>query len=782
MADPGRPGAILSLLPRAVPARTPGALRAASLSATLAALLALLLAALLSVAACRSGEPPASDLSLLPLAAAAADPALPPRLAWQRGGRVTEVAAVKPARLMVGDSERLAVLTRDGLAWEVEVTVGEGDVLAFSAAAPGGADGPRRGVVALLADGVGDGASDGASDGAGDGAQSEIGRFQVGFADGWAEQRLRFPVSAHGRLRLASGGEAPLAWSEVRLLRAAAAPPRRPNVLLVSIDTLRADSLSLYGAKRPTSPHLDAFAADALVFERALSTSTWTLPSHGSLFTGLLPDRHALLSIHDRLSERALTVAERLRRLGYRTAAFTDGGFLHPRWGLSRGFDRWDVTPGQAWQPKDVAVIAGQASRWLQENRFAPFFLFVHTYETHQPYRDREGFAERFLPPGAPRGDSPNVVGLDAANLSAAELERIRALYDAGVSRADHFLGALLEELARSGRLDDTAVIVTSDHGEELGDHGRFEHALGRVWDECVHVPLIVRPPGGVAPDLDPAARRPRVPVTSLDVAPTILAWAGAADPSLPGRPLLELAAAEREGVATAADAGRDRPLLIQGINSLPELNERRYRLDEGDLTLVFDRVRGEAVSFDRGADAEMRRGLALRPGAAGGAAPAPELAALLGRLQAVLTWSAGQGAAAALPAAATSVRVEPKSALAPRGVWDALSFRAWPQTLAGAEGSSSSLALTPGWPALLVFDLLPGERPRRAWLAGPWAEERQWLPRPVPRLAAPGWSPLHGAPPAPGEIFPAAARLSADSLQLSDEARRELRALGYLR
>jgi hypothetical protein len=283
---------------------------------------------------------------------------------------------------------------------------------------------------------------------------------------------------------------------------------------------------------------------------------------------------------------------------------------------------------------------------------------------------------------------------------------------------------------------------------------------------------MIVRPPGGVAASQPSAPRRARTPVTSLDVAPTLLAWAGASDPSLPGRSLVDLAAEEvRGGDGEAHRSALGRPILIQGINSLQELHERRYRLDEGERTLIYDRVRGEAASFTRGADPSLLNGRPLRPGEGG---PEPDDAALLSRLQVVLAWTAGKGLGVVLPPGARSVRVDEASALRPIGVWDALSFEPWP-----APGTAP---LTPAWPSLLTFELLPGDRLRRAWLGTVPDGEDDWRPRPLARLARPDWNPLRDAAPGVGEIFPAAPRLRAGELVLNEEARQELRALGYLR
>jgi len=690
--------------------------------------------------ACRPSPPP-GDVALLPLATPLAQgEGAPPVVAWagQRGER--RLSTADRVRLTWDGSERLAVLTGAGAVWEAPVELAPGDRLELTVAAGHGR--PPHGTVSVLSD---------------DG-EVTLADVAAEAAAGWTRQAIDVERHLAGRLWLASHGPRPLAWSEVFVVRGgggAATPPARPNLILVSIDTLRADHLSPYGADPAISPRLDAFAADALVFDRALSTSTWTLPSHGSMLTGLLPAQHGLERVDDRLSRRAVTVAARLRRLGYRTAAFTDGGFLAPRWGLSRGFDRWDVTPGQAWQPKDVKAIVAGAGAWLKENRFRPFFLFVHTYETHQPYRDREGFGAGLLPPGTPPGDSVEVFELDAERIEPAELARVRGLYAAGVRRVDHHLGGWLADLAAAGALDDTAVVVTSDHGEELAEHGAFEHAHGRVWDECVRVPMIVRPAGGAA------GRRSPVPVTTLDVAPTLLAWAGAADPRLPGRPLAEL--------ADEGDAGR--PVYVTGIPSLPEDEARYQRLDVGPQVLV--RTPGGSARFDLAADRGMQRRSRLDPAS-------PVDAALVARLQAVLAWSeaarsVGGSLAARLPEAASGVRPAAGSAVAPTGGLSGLAWRPW-------SAERPRLDLDRRWPSLLLFDLLPGRREATMRLTGAGAADRLFTLQAGRERRDDGWQPMDGPLPPPGVPFAMAPRLASEHLVLTEEAERELRSLGYLR
>lgn len=701
---------------------------------------------------------------------------------WHFADQDGPVDAERPSPLRAGLSQRIAVITAPGIAWEVDVDLRPGDRLAFATTTPrpaadaepagepeGKAEsanrGPVQGRLSLLDE---------------DGNERVLARVEPALGT-WVEHRIEISEATRGRLRLASPQGA-VGWAGALLIRGEPAEPSRPNLLLVSIDTLRADRLGIYGAEQDVTPNLDRFAADALVFDRALSSSTWTLPSHASMFTGLLPRQHGLLRHQDRLAAGTPTVASRLRGMGYHTVAITDGGFLHPRWGLAAGFDRWDWTVGHPWEPKDVKEVVQRAKRWLEGNGFEPYLLFVHTYETHQPYGNREGFADPFLPTGVDGTGTINVfTDLQTHPPDPAQVRRAKAFYDGGVARADHYLGGWLLELAEVGRLADTAVLVTSDHGEEFGEHGGYEHAGGKVFDENVRVPLLVRPPGGLAESGEgeggeaEVGRKILTPATSLDLAPTLLAWAGAADPGLPGRSLLKL----------AESGNPNRPILVHGVNSLTELHERRYRLDRGGQTLILDRVRSTLSHYDRGSDRGMMRPwtAGAETGGDGGGSTAiavppaapPAVLDLLARLQASVVWADGEGFATPLPADGARVQVRRTSSLVPRGLWDAMLWHPLHAELRSAPRRA-------GWPALLVFDLQAARRPRELYLEPAAGGAAKRLPLAVARWTAePGWTPIDGRLPAAGEIFRASRPSEAGHLELDDEARRELRALGYL-
>ncbi len=581
--------------------------------------------------------------------------------------------------------------------------------------------------------------------------------------DGWTSRRISVPADGRSRrLVLSSTGPAPIAWSEIyddRPRRAATA--KRPNLVLVIVDTVRADHLSAYGYRRLTSPNLSQLASRALLFRNSYSASTWTLPSTASLMTGLYPDQHCVRRLPDVLTPEANTLAERLHALGYRTAAFTDGGFVDPQWGFAQGFDRYDSTRGQAWSPKDVRRVVEPAALWLEERAkeskagdAAPFFLFVHTYEAHQPYLNREGLADAFLPPGPkPRNEAYWIHF--PARIGGSELARVTALYDGEIRRADRYLGTLWRALGKKEFASRTAILVTSDHGEELMDHGNMEHGMGKLYDENIKVPLILKLPDGTRGTV-------ASPVSGVDVMPTFLELAGAPKTdleALPGRSLLALAA---DPQARAAP----REIVAEGLNSFHQTHEQRYRLDQGGTTLLFDAVRRRAQVFNRAHDAAMRK-------------PRPAKGADIReveRLQTALAWFGGPRSIR-LPEEISALAIPRASRVAPLAVWDGLDERKPPRP-------GQSVALTPGRPHALSLALLPGTGEISLRLFHP-GDPRPELVRLEESGETPGAPPFIGPLPALAKILIGFRLGPAGESRLEDldeEGRAELRALGYLR
>jgi arylsulfatase A-like enzyme len=300
------------------------------------------------------------------------------------------------------------------------------------------------------------------------------------------------------------GGAASLpVWADPVLFDASAGAAY-PNVVLISLDTLRARSVSTYGCDRATTPALDSLMAEqGTVFEHAITPAPNTLPSHMSLFSGLYPRTHGVRGLGSSLRSTYATLPEALRAAGYATAAFTEDGFLVARAGFQRGFGVYyeNTSPDVARPLGQIGDTFGRGRVWLDAHRDQLFFLFLHTYQVHFPY----------VPPDAYR----HSFGHDDAQPSASE--RARLLYEQEVRYTDDNVQDLLEHLDELGLGERTLVIVTSDHGEEFFEHGQRGHNF-HLYDESIRVPLLMRWPGVI-----PAGLRVTAPVSLVNVAPTIL-------------------------------------------------------------------------------------------------------------------------------------------------------------------------------------------------------------------------------------------------------------------
>jgi len=322
---------------------------------------------------------------------------------------------------------------------------------------------------------------------------------------------------------------------------AALGPFPGADLVVVSIDSLRADHVGAYGYARETSPTIDGLAARGIRFEDALSTTSWTLPAHAALFTGLSDGVHGLVFDGLRLGEGHVTLADTLRGAGYHTAGFYGGPYLHPTFGLDRGFDVWRSCmtriPTDAEEP-DVRAEArtgartahrdvtgprtrDEVARWLEDLDERPFFLFLHLWDVHYDYIPPRRYVEMFDPgyESDLRFDfrSPDV----HREMDPRDLAHFVALYDGEIRFTDDILGDILALLQARGRLDDAVVLVTADHGEEFFDHGDKGHRR-TLYDEVLRVPLILRLPGGAG-----AGRVVPDQVGLVDVMPTLLALLG---------------------------------------------------------------------------------------------------------------------------------------------------------------------------------------------------------------------------------------------------------------
>ncbi len=312
------------------------------------------------------------------------------------------------------------------------------------------------------------------------------------------------------------------------------------GIVLISIDTLRADALGAYGYPLPTSPVFDRLAERGTLFEQAVAQYPSTLTSHMTIFTGLYPQEHQVLPPSTVLSESLPTIPEWLSARGFRTAGHTEGGFVAGGYGFQRGFEEFTDTAYRSDTDIERTFERGEDFlRSLQEDE--RFFLFLHTYSVHDPYEPPEGYQSMFwrTPPADAldsSGETLRRINQGEMEIDPETVEYFRAMYDASVRYMDDVLGRFVAELEALGLQDETTLIVTSDHGEEFFEHGKMAHT--QVYPESVLVPLLV-----VHPEQTKGRRVSEI-VETVDLAATILELAGVTDPpQTSGRSLVPLIA-----------------------------------------------------------------------------------------------------------------------------------------------------------------------------------------------------------------------------------------------
>ncbi|MEM7305211.1 MAG: sulfatase-like hydrolase/transferase [Planctomycetota bacterium] len=377
-----------------------------------------------------------------------------------------------------------------------------------------------------------------------------------------------------------------------------------PSVILVSVDTLRADHLGLYGYGRDTSPYLDRLADECLVFDRAYTTAAWTLVAHMSMMTGLEPEEHGVVQPNLALSPEVPPVAVRLREAGYRTIGFYSGSWVEPRYGFDRGFD---VYRGYD-TPEEARAAVGEAL--AEHNPARPLFLFLHIFDVHTApftpdfrgfYDPPEPYDTQFIADARERlahVDCRSVWDGKGRPLNDDEVEALVALYDGGVRHADAMLSDWVEGWRADGLLDRSLLLITSDHGESLGQRGRVG-GHGGMYEEGLRIPLMVRFPDGHRA----GEREPGV-VSVVDFAPTFLEIAGLSAepwrsghslrlPPLPERVVraqralvggtwkLNQTGAERLAFNLAEDAGEVAPYSVESEEMRAAIRDLRRRYEE---------------------------------------------------------------------------------------------------------------------------------------------------------------------------------------------------------
>ena len=398
-----------------------------------------------------------------------------------------------------------------------------------------------------------------------------------------------------------------------------------PSILLIILDTVRARNLGLYGYSRPTTPELERWAAGGMVFDRAISTASWTLPSHASMFTGRYPPELAA-NWNTPLEKGPATLAEVLAERGYVTAGFV-ANYRYTGWetGLDRGFAHYEdyhVTLGEILRSAaltsgfhktlagplglpplrdrvDARDINTRFLRWLDRKKSdRPFFVFLNYLDAHDPYDPSPKFQREFAP--GPRASRPK----DGEHVTQEAAQQELRLYDAAIAYLDSAVGGMLGELESRGQLANTLVVLTSDHGEEFAEHEFMGHAAS-LYLTSIEVPLVISFPGRIS------AGRIAGPVTLRNLAATILDLSGNSDPRIPGTSL------RAYWESPSADAAQS-DLLLSHIRKL--INRPKWwPASQGDmLALVAGKYRyivnegtGREELFDFEADPEEQRDLA---------------------------------------------------------------------------------------------------------------------------------------------------------------------------
>ncbi len=422
----------------------------------------------------------------------------------------------------------------------------------------------------------------------------------------------------------------------------------RANLVIVSLDTLRADSTSVGGGPADISPGLAAFAREAVVFEHARAQAPHTAPSHMSLFTSTLPSVHGVQNVSFRQEatngdSRAIivparedvpTLAEVLKAAGYRTAALTDGGNMNPPHGFARGFDTYtyDLEGADAKVQDGVARLGELAAQDA-----GPFVLFWHTYQIHAPYCPPEEYIARWAPgdyTGLLRERLDSLKGMsfkerfsamkhvfwkDRDTFGEPEAQFLQGLYEGGVRYTDDLLAGLFAALRSQGVYENGIVVVLADHGEEFHEHGRWQHE--QVFEECLRVPLMIRLPGGKY-----GGTRIRTPVALIDVMPTVLDLLGIQPDglALPGR----VRRGGRSLADTVVGGGEPKalPIISEHIADRGEGGdfERMVAIYANGQKFIYDKVRGRKVNgqviharhlYDLAADPGERQDLAASGG-----------------------------------------------------------------------------------------------------------------------------------------------------------------------
>jgi arylsulfatase A-like enzyme len=358
-----------------------------------------------------------------------------------------------------------------------------------------------------------------------------------------------------------------------------------PLVVVYLVDTLRADHTGVYGYSRPTTPVLDAFAKDAVVFEQGIVHASWTKPSVASILTSLLPGRHRAVQLRDPLDAEHTTIAERLEAAGWSTgAAIANSVIYAAESAFDRGFDFFAGLHGEGDRPSKLVgaeVVVDAALSWLEARRGLPTFLYIHTMDPHVPYAPPPPYDRMFEP--HPTQDHP-AQDPRTDYREPLDRERMIAQYDGDIAYGDREFGRFIRALKDAGRYEDALIVFVADHGEEFLDHGQWLHGRS-VFDELIRVPLLVKFRQGRW-----AGRRFAQQVQAVDIVPTILESQGLPQPpGLAGVPL-QRALAEGLSKRPALAEISHRGFVAHGVRTEADKYVRRFSPDDDELYFDLER------------------------------------------------------------------------------------------------------------------------------------------------------------------------------------------------
>lgn len=577
-------------------------------------------------------------------------------------------------------------------------------------------------------------------------------------------------------------------------------PSYKPiNVILIGIDTLRADHLSCYGYSRATSPSIDKLASEGVRFETAMSAAPWTLPSFATVFTSLYPSQHGAGSLQTRMRATFPTLALMLVKTGYSTAGIVNNATIGPEFGMDLGFESYYLAPPV--RECNANRATDDALEWIDGNKEKRFFLFVHYFDPHLPYEPPDPYDSMFNPGYAgPVGKSftPQGLGTDRDRgyhtikaLPQADWNQIVSLYDGEIAYTDAAVGRLIAGLDERGLRRNTLVVVLSDHGEEFLEHGGMDHGF-TLYDEVLKVPLIFSLPGRL-----PEGQVVKEQVRLLDVAPTILDVLNVAtDAHMEGASLKPLLLGK--GAPELPSAGLLPPEVSFSESLLGGSSEMKC-VRAYPWKFIYEMRTGHAWSYNLERDPQERQDLARGQSQSLGALETAFLRTVLGASETWYVEIAGGGTEHTFdleigPRNQINARVQVPCLLDARGGFvgkDQGATNMEPGPKISIRGLRLSSLLT------LAFKIEPATAPvafdfridGRSALGGTFLGKRLVEPKEMPfgQKGMPAGQQSEGEPPTRPQppyilVWHSGSKFGADvPVTLSDDTQKRLRSLGYL-